>query len=374
MDQTVVGLFATLTEAQQAVSDLNAAGFSSSDVTVTSEEQASTLAADQNAPAKGGFWSWLTGAGIPENEAGYYAEGVRRKGTLVSVHTTDALAKKATDIMSRHHVINVDQQGEQWKASGWTGYDEKAAPYTGEPLAVTAKRDTTAKTTVNTDGKTVLPVVEEELQIGKRTVEGGGVRVYTRVTSRPVEEQITLHQERVTVDRRPVDRAVTAADTEAFKDQSIEMTERSEEAVVSKSARVIEEVVIGKEATDRTDTVRDTVRRTDVQVKQLPGANKTVSGTTTVKTAGYDTYTTDFRSNYDTSYAKSGYSYDQFAPAYRYGYDLAQDERYSTGDWNTVSPQVQAAWEQRNPGTWDQFKNAIMYARDKARNALKGNN
>ena len=371
MAQTIVGLFATLTEAQEAVNELTAAGFQSSQVTIANADQQSVSNLQGGTVKTGGFWSWLTGSGVPENEAGVYAEGVRRKGTLVTVSASDDLIKKASGILSHHHVLNIDQEGESWKASGWTGYNEKAAAYTGEPLAKTAvtKRADTA-------GKTVLPVIEEELQVGKREVQGGGVRVYTHVTETPVEEQVTLHQEHVTVERRPVDRALTAADTDAFHDQSIEMTERSEEAIVSKSARVVEEVVVGKEASDHTETVRDTVRRTDVQVEQVPVVGRTTgtttAATTTAQTTGsaFDTYATDFRSNYDTSYNNSGYTYDQFAPAYRYGYDLAQDDRYSTGDWNTISPQIQTAWEARNPGTWSQFSNAVKYAWDKARNAV----
>ena len=99
---------------------------------------------------------------------------------------------------------------------------------------------------------------------------GGGIKVYTHVTEKPVREQITLHEERVTVDRRPVDRAVTSADFAAMKDQTVVVTTRSEEAVVSKQARVVEEVQIAKNATDRTETISDTVRYTDVDVEEMP--------------------------------------------------------------------------------------------------------
>ena len=94
-------------------------------------------------------------------------------------------------------------------------------------------------------------------------MQGGGARVHTYVTERPVEETVSLHEEHVTVDRRPVDRAATEGDM-AFKEGTINVTETSEVPVVAKEARVVEEVVVGKTATDRTETVRDTVRRTDV--------------------------------------------------------------------------------------------------------------
>jgi len=114
-----------------------------------------------------------------------------------------------------------------------------------------------------------IPVVEEEIAIGKREVERGGVRVRTEVEERPVEEQINLREEHVKVERRPVDRPASEADIRrAQQSGTIEVREKSEEAVVQKNARVVEEVVVGKEATQRTETVRDTVRRTDVEVEE----------------------------------------------------------------------------------------------------------
>ena len=114
-----------------------------------------------------------------------------------------------------------------------------------------------------------IPVVEEELAVGKRAVEGGGVRVRTEVEERPVEEKVRLREEHVRVERRPVDRPASEADiARARQAGTIEVREKSEQPVVQKQARVVEEVVVGKEATERTETVRDTVRRTDVEVEK----------------------------------------------------------------------------------------------------------
>ena len=114
-----------------------------------------------------------------------------------------------------------------------------------------------------------VPVVEEEIRIGKRTVERGGVRVETHVEEKPVEETVTLREERVTVDRNPVDRPATEEDIDAATRGTIEVTERNEEPVVDKRARVVEEVVVSKEVDERTETVRDKVRRTEVEVEKL---------------------------------------------------------------------------------------------------------
>lgn len=112
-------------------------------------------------------------------------------------------------------------------------------------------------------------MIEEQLNVGKRVVQRGGVRVHTTVSSRPVEEKINLREKNVTVNRRPVDRKVLDADMKNFKDGDFTVTTQAEEAVVGKTSRVVEEVVIDKEMTERTETVRDTVKRTDVEVDEI---------------------------------------------------------------------------------------------------------
>lgn len=129
--------------------------------------------------------------------------------------------------------------------------------------------DTSAAAARNTSGEIALPVIEERIMVGKRAVQSGGVRVSQHVTERPVEETVTLREETVHVDRRPVNQAIDPSQIDAFKEGTIEITETAEEAVVAKQARVVEEVVVGKEATERTETIRDTVRRTDVEVEQI---------------------------------------------------------------------------------------------------------
>ncbi len=116
-----------------------------------------------------------------------------------------------------------------------------------------------------------MPVVEEELRVGKREVESGGARVTTRVEETPVEEQVTVRDETVEVERRVVDRPASGADLAAFQEGTVEVRERYEEPVVEKEARVTGEVGIRKDVDERTETVQDTVRRTDVDVEDLSG-------------------------------------------------------------------------------------------------------
>ena len=122
-------------------------------------------------------------------------------------------------------------------------------------------------------------MVQERLRVGKREVAQGAVRVRSYVVERPVEEQVRLRQERVNVDRQPVDRPVGAG-AEPFKEQTIQARATSEEPVVSKEARVVEEVGVHKQASERTETVRDTVRETKVEVDDRPRQGQGTGGTT----------------------------------------------------------------------------------------------
>lgn len=252
----------------------------------------------------GGAIGGLSRLGIPHEEAGYYSEGVRRGGTLVTVRAEDSMADRAVAIIDKHNPVNIDERASYYKSTGYNGYDEKAPAYTPDqiaaekatyssnfaavaPVATTAATTTATMampttSTVNSGETVAIPIVEETLQVGKREVQRGGARVHTHVIETPVEEQVTLREEHVTVERNPVSRAVTGADlTNAFQEGTIELTERAEEAVVGKQARVVEEVVVGKEATERMETIRDTVRRTDVDVEELnTTATTTTTGTT----------------------------------------------------------------------------------------------
>lgn len=331
--------------------------------------------------AAGGLIGALTDLGVPEEEAHYYAEGVRRGGVLVTVQTTDALAQQAVSILSRHHPMDLDRHVGEWRKSGWNRFDASSTPYLSAPTqgyrrthdeADTLRR-TTAEATMhqrqehrptpavhNTAQETVIPIVEEELKVGTRQTERD-VNVHTTVTQQPVEEQVRLREEHVTVERRAVDRPVRPGEGEAFKETTITVTETAEQPVISKQARVVEEVVIRKEAEEHTETVRGTVRRTEVNVDQAG----------TVRQEGhqnFDAYDADFRSHYGTAFAKSsGATYERYVPAYRYGYTMATDQRYRGRDWTVLEPEARRTWEEQHSGTWEQFKDAIRYAWDKVR-------
>ncbi len=274
MATTLVGIFDDYNTAQQVAQELVERGFNQADINITANDakQGSThygggtdatynTAGSTFSDRISNFFGNLFGSDVDESDRGIYAESVRRGSTLVTVRAKDQMVDTAVGIMNRHGAVDIDWRAAQYQASGYTSFDAAAPAYTADQ--VRQERDT-----LTNQGEVTIPVVEEQLQVGKRAVQRGGVRVYTRVTERPVEETINLREEQVHVDRRPVNRPVSEADLAAVRDGAIEITTTGEEAVVSKQARVIEEVVVGKEATERTETVHGTVQRTDVEVEQ----------------------------------------------------------------------------------------------------------
>lgn len=277
-NQTVVGIFNTAAEAQNAVKQLAAAGFeldfvdvsqASSSASAKSDNYTNTSgtateavgdAAGRTKDSVGGFFSSLFGG--DNDEADTYAEVTRSGHSLVTVHVDTAeQAHKAADILDDAGALDVDS---------------KAAEY-GVQNSYTASRPA-AQPTTRTDGMTA-EVIEETLQVGKRTEQTGGVRLRSRIVEKPVEASVRLREEHVTVQRTPVNRAATEADFTAFKEGDVTLTESAERAVVGKEAKVIEEVSLGKQVTEREEVIHDTVRNTEVDVEQIPGTTTTTSTT-----------------------------------------------------------------------------------------------
>jgi len=195
MAKTVVGLFDTFDEARNAMQDLVEHGFQAGDISLltndASGEQAAYLKKDQDrlpeetaglgalagtifggvggimvgigaltipgigpvvaagsflsilgttalgagvGAAAGGLIGALVGQGIPEEDANFYAEGIRRGGTLVAVSTNDEQFSRAQAILNQHNAVNVEERAGEWRKAGWTKFDPDADPYSAEEV------------------------------------------------------------------------------------------------------------------------------------------------------------------------------------------------------------------------------------------------
>ena len=83
----------------------------------------------------------------------------------------------------------------------------------------------------------------------------------------------------------------------------------------------------------------------------------------------FDDYAGDFRSYYTQRLAKSGLGYEKYAPAFRFGHSLATNEPFRSQHWETIEPDVRRLWEEKNPGTWEQVKDAIRFSWERVRGA-----
>ncbi len=255
MSKTVVGLFATMSKAEEVKQALIAEGYTAR---VISNESGEGYTTDKSDSSNGegigqkisNFFHGLTGG--DEDVHSHYAEGVNTGGALVGVTCNDDQASDVASLLKQHGAREIEG-----KSTGGAGTTRGAY-------------DATAAT-----GETAIPIVEEQLEVGKREVDRGGVRVYSHVVEQPVTADVTLRDEKILVERRPVNRVASAADFNMGQGSVIELNATGEEAVVGKTARVVEEVLVGKESTSRSEVIHDSVRKTEVEVEQISGATTT---------------------------------------------------------------------------------------------------
>jgi uncharacterized protein (TIGR02271 family) len=124
----------------------------------------------------------------------------------------------------------------------------------------------------------VIPVYEEELTVGKRVIEQGRVRVHAYTVEQPVQKDLILRDERVEIEHRPISRT---GDLRMPQEREIEVIERHEEPVVDKRVTANEEIVVRKEVDQHTETVRDTVRHTEVEIDDDRARATTPTGSPT---------------------------------------------------------------------------------------------
>ena len=226
MSTTVIAMYDNADKAQQVVNEIVHAGVSRDAVDVLQGNGSSAVAGK------------LTELGLEQQEAAVYAEVIGKGGAMVTVDTPEERAGNAQEIMNRFGPRDLEQLLEE--AGG------------------------------SQQGQESVPIVEEQVSVGKRKVMRGGMRVISKVSERPVEETVRLREEKVDVEQNRADRKLSPEEAEkAFEEKTVELTETAEEAVISKEARVVGEVSLSKTATEREETVEATARRTDVKVEEI---------------------------------------------------------------------------------------------------------
>lgn len=226
----------------------------------------------------GGLLGALIGLGIPEEEAGYYAEGVRRGGVLLTIQAEDQNTDQVMDILNRHNPIDINSRVEQWRSQGWSGYDPNAQAY-----------DRSA--------------------------------------------DVTSERQDFDRERRDFDRST---------DTSLERPDYD------------------RSTTGMTGEMRD--RDYDRSMTGMTGGMGQMD--TETYRAEFDPEYSVYRTHYTTYLENSGYPYDYYVPAYRYGYGLANNPNYRGRSWEMIEMDARRDWERDQPGTWERVKDAIRNAWD----------
>ncbi|MHB0856208.1 MAG: hypothetical protein ACYC5M_01395 [Anaerolineae bacterium] len=247
----------------------------------------------------------LVGLGVPEEQAHYYAEGVRRGGTLVALKADSAMVESASSVLRRHHPVNIDQRAETWRAEGWTEFSPEAEPYPAYNRSL--DRDSMLSEDITSED-----ITYEEETIG----ETGAVR------------EMRSRDEDVGYEGRSVDSSGVAG------------------------------AEYGKADVSRGD-YSSGAAGADYRQADVSGAGM-----------GEADLDSTYRRHFDSTYASTGYDFDRYRPAYRYGHDLAEVERNRSLGWDAVEPEARRRWEDRNPGTWGAYMEAVragfMAARERS--------
>ena len=347
---------------------------------------ASTLVGAGIGAAAGGVIGALIGAGIPEDDANFYAEGVRRGGTLLLVKASDDMAQRAYDLMRSNGAVDIDQRSGDWRTSGWNRFDPNAEPYTAtgdnawerSSKLGTAGGAVAGAATGAAIGSVAGPVGTAVGGVAG-AVTGAGVGAGADIAGEKYQEG----EANMTGDR-PMNRSTTTtgstyddrSDTSVGgrKGQVDYDTNRSAEEKWEDSSKLgtAGGAVAGAATGAAMGSVAGPVGTAVGGVAgAVAGAGVGAAGDIAGESAedSFGRYDNDFRTHYQTYGMDSGYTYEQYTPIYRYGYNLATDPTYRDRDWDSVESDARRRWEERNPNTWERFKDSVRYAWDKARGA-----
>ena len=286
MSEHIVAVFDTEKAADAAARDLENAGVSASAIRrfrpdAMGAATDTSLTMEPTSSSSGGFWAWLLGeepstettrALDPQDEEMYERRAHAGKAVLGVTINDDARIGDALAILESHHPIEIDHPIEIEENAEETATKNAAAraAIAPTPAPLADRGDAMPSSLSASSGREdIIPLAEENIEVGKRTVDRGTTRIRRYVVETPVEREVTLHGERVTIERRrPLE---TSASDHAFEERTVEVRETEEVPVVEKSAHVVEEVAVRKEATERTETVHDKVRREEVEVIEKDG-------------------------------------------------------------------------------------------------------
>lgn len=353
----------------------------------------------------GAITGGLVDAGVPESEAEYYSEGVRRGGTLLTLQAdNDASVERAMDIIERYDPVDIQERTSSWRAAGWIGFDPNAGPYTAADA-----RSQPGNAGIGSWYSATSPTVPTGAQsmMYNEPAEGrANISTQDLTHNEPAEGQANpdqnmsnqglIHDEPAE-GRADINQEMNQPQTE-IQDPTIRYAQQEAQETTGLSA-----------AGDTYDTYYDTrfrqhypntghdysyyapayrygydlardddydyhswnEARADARYRwESTHQQGTWEQFKDARGDTYDTYDARFRQHYNTYYTHPGHDYSYYAPAYRYGYDLARSDNYDYNSWNEAEADACCRWESDHQGNWEQFKDAIRYAWEETKEAM----
>ncbi len=300
----------------------------------------------------GGLIGALVDVGVPEETAQYYNEGVRRGGTLLTIRTDDNMSSRAVSIMNRHNPVDINTRVSQWRQEGWTGFQS-------ETRSTDTMRDHHAH-----DDEMQHEHHHDREQIPTTGEDAGfnpGSRMdspYAGTTGQQYSGQETSYGSDRGVNRDFDRQGGGSYDQGGGPSGHLDSTARGEGSYTSDVSGRDFNTTGGEMPTSNNAWSADT---------NMTGNTGTDYGRGEFRDFGY--YDTAFHNHFNSMYG-STYQYDQYMPAYRYGYDLAVDPRYTGRSWMDVEPEAQRYWDEREPGAWERFKDAVRHAWNEVRETV----
>ena len=227
----------------------------------------------QTPEARGSFWAHVKEMFLPDHERDTYEESMRRGGCMLVATVDEGSTDEVISCLDSAGAVDLDSREAQWRSEGWQ-----------PPVPRDETRSASAELRTGAPNESErIPVVEERLLVGKREVSRGSVRVRSYMVEEPVHEEVRLREERVNVERRPVNEptrpVVKGSPEDLMQERTIEVSETAEQAVVGKEARVTEQVVVSKDTRERVESIDDTVRKTKVEIEDGRQADRTAKPT-----------------------------------------------------------------------------------------------
>lgn len=265
--QTIVAVFDKAAPAAAAVKALKAGGFADADISVFDSQR---LAGDRGSKPDGlrqaGVWNRLFGGKVFEHEAAIYGQTVEKGGAILSVRVMDSEVAHATGILELNHPIDVHDRAITSGVATAAHVQTAAKAINTAPVA--AQQTVAVPPKVAEKHADVLRLAEEQLDVGKRLVQTGKTRIRRFVTERPVSADVTLHEEHAEVLRRAITDPTYVGDID-WADNTIEVTETAEHALVKKTARIVEEVELRLSGSDHVETINDKIRRQQIAIERV---------------------------------------------------------------------------------------------------------